>query len=266
MTVLEGILLGLLQGLTEFLPVSSSGHLALAEHFFDIESPGVVFEVFVHFGTALAVICYFRRRVGSIIVAAFRWLFRLEHDADEARLAWHLIVGTVPAGVIGFLLADRVEELFDRPFFVAVFLLVTGVVLWLTRRLREGRKEGEGVGEAIVIGFAQAAAILPGISRSGATISAGLLAGVKRERAAEFAFLLSVPVILGATAASVGDALDARAAAGTAIAAGTAAAFLSALPAIMVLMRLVTAGRFYRFAYYCWGAGLAALVAIGLGA
>ncbi|MBD3368102.1 MAG: hypothetical protein GF405_08030, partial [Candidatus Eisenbacteria bacterium] len=194
MTVLQGILLGLLQGLTEFLPVSSSGHLALAGHFFRIESPGVVFEVFVHFGTALAVIFYFRRRVGTIIVAAFRWLFRLEHDRDAARLAWHLIIGTVPAGVIGFLLADRVEVLFERAFFVAIFLIATGVVLWLTRRLKPGWKAHEGAAEAVGIGFAQAAAILPGVSRSGATIAAGLLSGVKRERAAEFAFLLSVPV------------------------------------------------------------------------
>jgi len=167
--------------------------------------------------------------------------------------------------VIGYLLADRVEQVFDRPFFVAIFLIVTGALLWFTRRLPPGKKEREGVAEAVGIGFAQAAAILPGISRSGATIATGLLAGVRRERAAEFAFLLSVPVILGATAVSIGDALDARATVGPAIVWGTVAAFLSALPSILVLMRLVTAGRFYRFAYYCWAAGLAALVLIGLG-
>jgi undecaprenyl-diphosphatase len=265
MTVWEGILLGVLQGLTEFLPVSSSGHLALAEHFFDIESPGVVFEVFVHFGTALAVICYFRRRIAAVVVAALRWLFRMDHDAADARTAWHLILGTIPAGVIGYLVADRVEAIFERAFFVAIFLVATGVVLWLTRRLRPGWKEREGVAEAVGIGFAQAAAILPGVSRSGATIATGLLAGVRRERAAEFAFLLSVPVILGATLVSIGDAIEARAAAGAAITAGTIAAFASALPAIFVLMRLVTAGRFYRFAYYCWGVGIAALVLVALG-
>ena len=265
MTVLQGILLGLLQGLTEFLPVSSSGHLALAEHFFTIDSPGVVFEVFVHFGTALAVICYFRRRVWGIVTAAVRWAFRLEHDVEDAKLAWHLILGTIPAGVIGFLLADRVEAIFERPFYVSVFLIATGVLLWLTRRLRPGWKEREGVSEALGIGLAQAAAILPGVSRSGATIATGLLSGVRRERAAEFAFLLSVPVILGATAANMGAALDARAVAGPAIVAGTVAAFLSALPAIAVLMRVVTAGRFYRFAYYCWAVGVASLVLVAFG-
>jgi len=258
---MEAIGLGVLQGLTEFLPVSSSGHLALAEFFLGVESPGVVFEVFVHFGTALAVIVFFRRRVAAIVAAVFRWLARREHDAEDARLALHLAIGTIPAGVIGFALEEKVEALFERPAAVSLFLLATGVILWATRVRQEGPRETTSARDAILIGLAQAAAIVPGISRSGSTVAAGLFAGLSRRRAAEFAFLLSVPVILGATAASVGGLRGSGDAFGWAVMAGTLTAFASALPAIAILMKVVTAGRFHRFAFYCWAVGAVALVA-----
>ncbi len=261
MTVLQGIALGILQGLTEFLPVSSSGHLALAESFFGIESPGVAFEVFVHFGTALAVICFFRRRIVAIVVAVISFLLRREHDADEARLGLHLLIGTVPAGFIGYFLADRVESAFGNPALVSVLLIVTGCILWATRWLPEGSKQRGSWKDALAIGSAQALAILPGISRSGSTIAAGLSVGLTRRAAAEFAFLLSVPVILGATAASLGDAAHAADVPRAAVAAGTVAAFLAAIPAIVLLLRVVAAGRFPRFAWYCWAVGIIGLVA-----
>jgi undecaprenyl-diphosphatase len=260
MTILQAILLGVLQGLTEFLPVSSSGHLALAESFFGVESPGVTFEVFVHFGTALAVVIFFWKRVIAVVASVVRWVFRLPHEADNARLGFHLLLGTIPAGVVGFLLEDRVEAAFGSPALVSVLLIATGVILMATRRFPEGTKTATTRKDAIVIGCAQALAILPGISRSGSTIAAGFGAGLERRAAAEFAFLLSIPVILGATAASLGDALDAGAAHGAAIAAGTVAAFLSAIPAIMILLRAVTAGKFSRFAWYCWAVGIIGLI------
>jgi len=259
-TLFQAIALGVLQGLTEFLPVSSSGHLALAESFFGVESPGVTFEVFVHFGTALAVICFFWKRVVSVVAAVARFVFRLPHDADEARLGFHLIVGTIPAGVVGLLLEDRIEAAFDSPVLVSILLIVTGVVLWSTRRIPPGTKARGTWRDALAIGSAQAAAILPGISRSGSTISVGLALGLERRAAAEFAFLLSIPVILGATAANLGDALDAGAAQGAAIAAGTVAAFVAAIPAIALLLKVVSAGKFSRFAYYCWAVGIIGLV------
>lgn len=260
MTVFEAIALGVLQGLTEFLPVSSSGHLALAEHFLGVRSPGVTFEVFVHFGTALAVLVYFRKRVLDIVRAVVLWAARKEHDATDARLGLLLLVGTVPAALVGLVLAERVEAAFGSPVLVSVLLIVTGFVLWLTRRIPEGTRTTGDLRDALLIGAAQAAAIMPGISRSGSTISAGLGLGLKREAAAEFAFLLSLPVILGATVLSVADALSAGSQ-GAAVAVGTVAAFGSALPAIAILMRVVRAGTFHRFAYYCWAAGLVALVA-----
>ncbi len=260
MSVLQGIALGVLQGLTEFLPVSSSGHLALAEHFLGVETPGVTFEVLVHFGTALAVIWFFRRRVASLLVAAFSFLTRREYDAPDARLAFHLVVATIPAAIVGLLLEDVVGRFFGSPLVVSSLLLVTGCVLWLTKRLEGGVRVEERTKDAVLVGIAQAAAIFPGISRSGATISAGLALGMDRTKAAEFAFLLSVPVILGATVMSIGDAIAVRGELGVATAAGTVAAFVSALPAIAVLMKIVTVGRLHRFAYYCWAVGTLGII------
>jgi len=262
MTVLQGILLGLLQGLTEFLPVSSSGHLALAEHFLGIESPGVTFEVFVHFGTAMAVILFFRGRIASILVALARCVVRLQHDVSEVRLAMHLIVGTVPAAAAGYFLAPRIESAFASPVLVSILLMFTGVVLWFSGKLFPGTKTRGTLVDALAIGAAQAFAILPGISRSGLTVTAGLAVGLERKAAAEFAFLLSVPVIIGAAAASLGDALEAGATSGPALALGTLAAFLSALPAIAMLLRAVIAGKLSNFAYYCWAAGVVSLAFI----
>ena len=263
MSILAALGLGILQGLTEFLPVSSSGHLALAEYFLNVESPGVTFEVFVHFGTALAVIVYFRNRIGAIIAAVSMWALRRAHSPDDARLGLLLVLGTVPAAVVGVLFERRVEAAFGNPILVSSLLLVTGFVLWATRMLPVGTRREGRASDALLIGVAQAAAILPGISRSGATISAGMGLKLKREAAAEFAFLLSVPIILGATVVNLGDALGAGSAFGSSIAVGTAAAFGSALPAIAVLMRVVKTGTFHRFAYYCWGMGLLGLVFTG---
>jgi len=260
LTVLQAVLLGILQGLTEFLPVSSSGHLALAEHFFGITSPGVTFEVFVHFGTALAVLWFFRSRVASILQACFLWAAGREYDHGAARLALVIIIGTIPAPVIGLAFDKAIGEFFDSPVLVSIMLLVTGVVLWSTRRIPAGGRGHETVRDAVLIGLAQAAAIMPGISRSGSTISAGLGLGLGRRRAAEFAFLLSIPVIVGATVASVGDIAVAGSAVGPTVLAGTVAAFASAIPAIALLMRLVTVGIFHRFAYYCWAAGILGII------
>jgi undecaprenyl-diphosphatase len=260
MSVTAAVLLGVLQGLTEFLPVSSSGHLALAQHFFGVDSPGVTFEVLVHFGTALAVIVYFRRRVGAIVVAVLRFVFRRAYNRDDARLGLHLLVGTVPAGLVGVLFGDAVESAFASPALVSVFLLVTGALLWLTRWLAPGVRSGGGIRDAFIIGVAQAVAVLPGMSRSGWTVSAGLGLGLKPGAAAEFAFLLAVPVILGATAVSLGEAFASGSPPGAAAISGTAAAFVSAIPAIFVLLRVVKAGRLYRFSYYCWIAGAVGLV------
>lgn len=260
MTVWTAIALGVLQGLTEFLPVSSSGHLALAQHFLGIDSPGVTFEVLVHFGTALAVIVFFRKRIEAIITALAGLALDRPHDPEDARIGILLVVGTIPAAAVGLLFAGAVEATFRSPAIVSVALIVTGVVLQLTRLVSPGEKPHGSIRDALLIGVAQAIAIVPGMSRSGWTVSAGLGLGLRRRAAAEFAFLLSVPVILGATVMSVGKAFGSGSPPGTASIAGTVAAFVAAVPAIRVLLRVVTAGRFYRFSYYCWVAGAVGLV------
>ena len=264
MSILQALLLGVLQGLTEFLPVSSSGHLALAEHFFHVASPGVLFEVFVHLGTALAVIVFFRKRVASILAALVSAVGRRTHDRDDARLGVHLLIGTVPAAVVGYLFEKEVEQAFESPTVVSALLLVTGLFLWAAGRARRGRRDRTSVRDALLIGIAQAVAILPGISRSGATVSAGLGLGLRREVAVEFAFFLSVPVILGAAAVSLPDAIAAGRGAGWPIALGSVVAFASALPAIAILLRAVVSGRIQWFAYYCWAAGATGLLLLAV--
>ena len=268
MTVPEGIALGVVQGLTEFLPVSSSGHLALAEAVLGVHTQGVRFEVLVHVATALAVILYFRRRIAAIVAALAAWPLRRSPSgrgawgterAADARLGLNLALGTVPAAVVGYLFEARVEDAFDDPRLVSVLLVVTGLILWTTRLIRRPGRPVETWRDAPLVGVGQAVAVLPGISRSGTTIAAGLWAGLERRRAAEFAFLLSVPIILGAGAVSLSEAAREGALA-AADAAGAAAAFLCALPAIAVLMRVVIAGRIHLFSYYCWALGVAGIV------
>ena len=282
MTVLEGILLGVLQGLTEFLPVSSSGHLALAEHLLNARTPGVAFEVALHFATALAVLLFFRRRVAAVLGAMAAWvrqrvgLGRSGGGApaegapgrpglkggrnEDARLGFHLMLGTVPAGVVGYLFEDAVARAFGDPRLVSALLIATGLILWTTRYARGERRRHETWRDALAVGCAQAVAVLPGISRSGATIAAGIACGLERKKAAEFAFLLSVPIILGASFVSLGDAAAGGASLGIAGVAGVVAAFCVALPSIAVLMKVVTAGGLHRFAYYCWAVGALGLV------
>jgi undecaprenyl-diphosphatase len=271
MTVPEGVALGVVQGLTEFLPVSSSGHLALAESLLGVHTPGVRFEVLVHLATALAVILYFRRRIGAVLTALAGWPFRRRSQAGpgagardaeraaDARLGLNLALGTVPAAVVGYLFESRVEAAFDDPRLVSALLIVTGFILWATRLVRRPGRAVETWRDALLVGAGQAVAVLPGISRSGTTIATGLLAGLDRRRAAEFGFLLSVPIILGAGAVGLGGAVR-EGTLGVADGVGAATAFICALPAIAVLMRVAIAGRIHLFSWYCWAVGAAGVV------
>jgi undecaprenyl-diphosphatase len=208
--VLQAILIGILQGLTEFIPVSSSAHLELAPWIAGWETDGLVgslaFDVFLHLGTLTALLAYFARdwvRLGRAFVASLRER-RIGADPDR-RLVWLLALATVPAAIIGFLgedLIDRVLHGDSDPVRLAIagFLVVGAAALWLADRLGSRRRELDGLGApaALTIGFSQALALLPGISRSGATITAGLALGLTRESAARFSFLLATPITLGA--------------------------------------------------------------------
>jgi undecaprenyl-diphosphatase len=254
---IEAILLGVLQGLTEFLPVSSSGHLVLAERAFGWEGGGLAFEVSVHLATLLAVLIVLRRDVAGLVRGALD-LARLRTAGEDARLLLFVAIGTVPAVVVGLLLKDAVEEAFDSPRFAAAGLLVTAAILLSTRwRRREERPLGAVA--AIAIGCAQALAIAPGISRSGSTIAAALLLGIAASRAFTFSFLLSIPAILGATVLELaGESLD-PGLLRVCLVAGTAA-FLSGTLALVVLRGVVQRGRLALFAPYCVAVGILALI------
>ena len=235
MNYIQAIFLGILQGLTEFLPVSSSGHLVVAQSLLpDFNQPGVFFDVILHLGTLFAVLIYFRKKI-----------IKLNKDY----LMW-LVVGSIPAAFIGYFLSDTFESLFSNLRVVGVALFVTGVLNFLIYSAKN-KKEKMSVRKSFLVGLAQAAAIIPGISRSGATIFAGTRLGVSKKEAAEFSFLLSAPAIFGATifqfleyGSLVGEGL-------TYYIAGFLGAIISGYFAIKLVLQLLVKGRFDIFGYYC---------------
>jgi undecaprenyl-diphosphatase len=258
---LHALLLGIVQGLTEFLPVSSSGHLALAEAFLGVEGGGVAFAVLLHAGTLLAIVLVFPGGVRSLVVGGLSWLRLPRRPSGDALFAAKIALATVPGAVVGLLLESRIEDAFSNPRAVGLLLFVTAGLLLTTRRAPGG--EGEvGWRDALVIGCAQALAILPGISRSGATISTALLLGIARPRAAEFSFLASLPLILGSVVLELPDLRESSAAGGgAALVIGFAVSFGVGWTALRWLLRLVRTGRLHWFAPYCLAVGLAAVVA-----
>lgn len=258
MDLWRAIVLGLVQGLTEFLPVSSSGHLVLAEHLFGVDPPGVTFEVVLHLGTLLAVVLYFRRRIVSLL----RELPGKKKSSDKQngrKYLLALIVGTIPAGVIGLLFADYLETAFSSPRAAAFFLIITGLILFSTTFSRRVTRQLPDQPRAFLIGCAQAAALLPGISRSGSTIATGMFLGLSPAGAAEFSFLLSIPAILGATVLSLGQAFAEGISVSTlaVYGAGGLAAAVSGYLSLRVVFRILRQGRFWWFGLYCVVAGVA---------
>ena len=202
MGILEALLLGAVQGLTEFWPISSSAHIALLIHIFGWGEPELSFTVALHVGTLLAVIWYYRRRLASIISAWWREIRGKERDEPEARLAWLLLLATVPGLLIGALFAESSEMMEGMPLLMTVMLAFFGLVLWAADSWGPEERTWRGAGwrEALAVGVAQTVALIPGVSRSGICITTARAAGIERTEAADFAFLLSVPIIAAAAA------------------------------------------------------------------
>jgi undecaprenyl-diphosphatase len=200
-TLLEAIVLAVLQGLTEFVPISSSAHLVLVPWLLEWEPHELAFDTTLHLGTLAAVLGYFGR---DVVRLAKGWALTLWYPGkrgdSDGRLAWWIIVGTIPAAIIGYRFEPFFVELFTQPYWVGFFLLVTAALLITCEKMSQRRQELNAIGlmTALGIGLAQAAAIAPGISRSGATIAAAMFFGLKREASARYSFLLSIPIILGA--------------------------------------------------------------------
>lgn len=255
MTLVNAVLLGLLQGFTEFLPVSSSGHLVLAQHFLGYDEPMVFFDVMLHVGTLAAVCAYYRREL--LAMAGLRVPGALSRPA----MVLFLALGTVPTVAIALVGREFFTQAFGAVTLVCGALIVTGFICWSTRfsALRAGNTQ-LGWRDALLVGAAQGLAITPGISRSGTTIAAGLWLGLDRELAARYSFLLAVPAILGATILEWQSPGAMPAGQVAAIAAGTLTAALSGFVALWWLVRLVTHGGFWKFAPYCWLLGVVGLL------
>lgn len=275
MDIIQAIILGIVQGLTEFLPISSSAHLVLVPQLLGVHysspSAAVAFDTLLHLGTLVAVVGYFWKDILDIIKAfvssildLFRGKFRtgLREDSFK-RLTWLLVVGTIPAGLAGVLFQKQFEALFNSVVAVGFFLLVTGFLLLAAERVKTGHKEVKDVSfkNALAIGIFQAFAIAPGISRSGATISAGLYSGLDRTLAARYSFLLSIPAILGAAAVQI-KGISAGFEANTAVLiAGFLAAVIFGYLAIAFLLRIIVRKQSLMiFAYYCWIVGALTLI------
>lgn len=264
----EAAILGVVQGLTEFLPISSSGHLVLGQHLLGIDAGGddVVFEVFVHFGTVLSIMTVYRRPVAKMVVSVLNGLRKpldvADHyrDDESFRTAMLILVTMVPTGIVYVLFRESLEAAFGSPLLVCFMLIVTGILLLLTVLRKNPDGELNGV-KAFLVGVAQSAAMIPGISRSGATICTALYQNVEPERAANFSFLMLLPVVLGATLIKSFDVATADVGTGwLPIIVGTLAAYASGVAAIKMLLGVIRRGRLQYFAYYCFLVGIAGIM------
>lgn len=279
----QAILLGVVQGLTEFLPVSSSGHLVLAQlalgEQFEFADSAVVFDLVLHAGTLLPVLWFYRADLIRIVSAFLPWTRAVQNPVpihaegggmvvtteavQDRRIALYVILATIPTGLIGVLFKDVFEELFHNVHAVCIALGVTGALL-LSTRITQRDKAGTGAlthltpGKALLIGLVQGMAITPGISRSGSTIATALLLGVPREEAARFSFLLSIPAICGAIVLMLKDGATLAGMSMDLLAAGFVAALAVGYIALVALVALVKRGGLYRFTYYVWPLAIAA--------
>ncbi len=270
MSLAQALFLGFIQGITEFLPVSSSGHLVIFQNIFGLKEPNLFFDVALHFGTLLAVLIVLKKEVFSLLKGLLSFsvhIFKgrknelVKQDKAMARLAGLIIVGLVPTALLGFFFRSIIEVLFNSLLGVGCMLLITGIILWTTRMTGEGHKDTGNLSilDAILIGFVQGLSIAPGISRSGSTIAFGLFRKVKKSAAVSFSFLLSIPAILGAMVLEwenpllqQGELLN--------VLAGTVVAAIAGYICLKILIKMVHKGHLYYFSPYCWAVGSAAIL------
>ncbi len=271
--LLEALVLGIVQGLTEFLPISSTGHLILAQEVLGISEDqfGLQFDAAIHLGTLAAVLVYFRDAVRRLVVAWFASLKTRDWRASpDSTLAWLLIIGTIPAAVAGVLIKDTAESELRDPALVGAMLLVFCLPMLLAEYRGPGQRgvTSGGIRDAVLLGVAQSVALIPGVSRSGITISAGMMAGFRREEAATFAFLLSVPVITGAGGKQLFDALrgDEVGAGADVYAVGLLAAAVVGYAAVTFLMRFLRVRSLLAFVAYRVVLGVTVLGLVAAGA
>lgn len=274
MSILEAILLGIVQGLTEFLPISSSGHLILVPWLQDYQflqqndSFNKTFDVALHAGTLVAVITYFRTDLWDMASGVLRTLRTRKIETDDERLGWAIIIGTIPAVIVGGLGESYIDEKLGEPWMIGILLIVFGLLLAWADRLPERRAvDSLSIGDGFKVGIAQAMALAPGISRSGVTITAGRVLGLERDSAARFAFLLLVPAVAGATALKGYGAISDGLPDGVVgpIIAGTIASGIAGYAAIAWMLRYVSTHSYDVFVVYRVLVGIGVLVLIATG-
>lgn len=265
------VILGIIQGLTEFLPVSSSGHLVMFQNLFGFKEPELLLDICLHVGTLIAVCIVFFKEISAILAALVRLpalirtaggLRPVFNDNEDVRIAFLIVVGSIPTAILGFLFHKISNQIFGAVWIVGVMLIVTGTLLWLTRQLRlEGRSLLRvSMKDALIVGVAQGLAVLPGMSRSGSTISVALLLGLDREVSGRYSFLLSIPAILGALLLGFDSSITRNSVSGGMIFLGTFSAGIVGYAALKVLLRIIKQGQLYWFAPYCWLLGIGALI------
>lgn len=270
MNIYQAAILGIVQGLTEFLPVSSSGHLVLFQHLFGLKEAELLFDISLHLGTLVAVFIFFRRDIYAITFSVVRYCreavtsgsFSPSKEDPDLTLAFLIIAGSVPTAIIGLFFHKIADRLFSSVLIAGSMLILTGIILFFTRFVKNPEKGISlfSMKDSFIIGISQGLAIMPGLSRSGATIATGLFLGLKHETAARYSFLLSIPAILGATLLSFGDP-----AGNTYISLKTclAGAFISCITgylALKVLFYIVKKGRLHYFSPYCLIIGIISLM------
>ncbi|MBR8640399.1 undecaprenyl-diphosphate phosphatase [Streptomyces tuirus] len=281
MSWFESLILGLVQGLTEFLPVSSSAHLRLTAAFAQWEDPGAAFTAITQIGTEAAVLIYFRKDIGRIISAWTRSLTDKELRSDpDARMGWLVIVGSVPIGVLGVTLKDQIEGPFRDLRITAAMLIGMGIVLGVADRLAARDENGGrhrapkqrkaledlGVRDGLIYGLCQAMALIPGVSRSGATISGGLFMGYKREAAARYSFLLAIPAVLASGLFELKDATEGGHVSWGPTIFATAIAFAVGYAVIAWFMKFISTKSFMPFVWYRIALGVVIIVLVSMGA
>ncbi|GHC93893.1 hypothetical protein GCM10007079_43820 [Nocardiopsis terrae] len=269
MSLLEAVVLGLVQGLTEFLPISSSGHLRVVSAFFGWPDPGAAFTAVSQIGTELAVVIYFRQRIWAILSTWTRSLANRDLRGDiNARMGWYVILGSIPIVVLGLLLEDQIESVFRDLRLVALNLIIFGVFLGLADRYARKHRDLEelNVPRGLGFGLFQALALIPGVSRSGGTITGGMLLGFNRKDAAEYAFLLALPAVFGSGVYKLADIGGDEYAGWGATMVGTVIAGVIGFVVIAWLMRFISTHSFMPFVYYRVGLGIVILALVSWGA
>lgn len=262
MEIYQGVLLGILQGITEFLPVSSSGHLVLGQHFLKMTEPMLAFDISVHLGTLAAIVIVFFKDIKKISSSIFRPLS--PKSKPDIKLLLLILTGCIPTAFLGCIIKIWEDVIFSSILLVGSMLILTGIFLWQTRKQvaqdRETKISNFTFKSALFIGVCQGIAVIPGISRSGATISAGLFAGLDRKTAAKFSFLLSIPAIIGAELLQLTASMNQPIILTQATIWGTVSSFITGYIALVLLLKLVNKGKLYLFAPYCWTLGAAIII------